>query len=118
MISRFPSASTRIRSPGSITVVESSCSTIAGPTISTPTPSPSRRYTGVSRQPPSNQTRRWPSGPLLPAYRPINPTSVTGRPRPVARRRREGDAPVKDLPTIGWIGTGVMGAAMAGHERA
>ena len=56
-------------SPGSITVVVSSCSTMTGPVSAAPTPSCSRRYTGVSCQLPSNHARRRPTGAGAPAPR-------------------------------------------------
>ena len=58
---RLPSASIRPTSPGSITVVASGCSRIAGPAIAAPAGRSSRAKIAVSRQPPSNQTGRVPS---------------------------------------------------------
>src|SRR5215203_881669 len=58
---RLPSLSIRPTRPGSITVVASGCSRIAGPTILASTGSSSRAHTVVSRHPPSNQTGRDPS---------------------------------------------------------
>src|SRR5947209_778533 len=56
----LPSVSTLPTWPGSITVVASGCSRIAGPSIAAPAGSASRDHTEVSRQPPSNQTLRTP----------------------------------------------------------
>src|SRR4029077_2437388 len=56
----LPSVSTRPMWPGSITVVASGCSRIAGPSMVAPAGNASRDQTLVSRQPPSNQTLRAP----------------------------------------------------------
>src|SRR5207248_885530 len=57
----LPSGSVRPMNPGSITVVASGCSRIAGPAIMPPTGRSRRAQMLVSRHPPSNQTGRDPS---------------------------------------------------------
>src|SRR4051812_12497026 len=56
----LPSLSTRATCPGSITVVASGCSRMAGPSIAAPAGSASRDHTLVSRKPPVNHTLRDP----------------------------------------------------------
>src|SRR5262249_8414418 len=51
---RLPSASMRPASPGSITVVASGCSRIAGPSMRAPAGRSSRDQIAVSRKPPAN----------------------------------------------------------------
>src|ERR1700738_5553016 len=69
----LPSGSTRPTRPGSMTVVASGCSRIAGPSITAPAGSASRAHTLVSRQPPSDHTWR------DPVFAPSSDADASGR---------------------------------------